>query len=241
MIFVDSSLNMNASPVRFLNLPLPAMFWAIFTTLASGLPTSEASEWIKIGEESGITTYRKEIKDSPIVAFKGEAVILASIPRIIGVLEAVEREHEWMSGVVESYNLEKRSESDRFEYNRTKTPWPLQDRDFVIHTRTRLIRDPTPTLHIRMYSEESEKKPAVDGVVRGELIDSHFTLRQISREKTFFSCEIQADPKGMIPKWVVNLFQKSWPLETITGLRQQLLKPDIQENQTLLNLLSTSQ
>ncbi len=199
---------------------------------------SRASEWEKVSEDRGITTFRKEIPGSPIVAFKGEAEIGASIPRIIGVLEAIQRENEWMAGVVESHNIEQRTESDRFEYNRTETPWPLQDRDFVIHTRTTLERTPVPTVRIQMNSEPHSKKPHQPGVVRAELIDSSFTLRQITPLRTLFTCEIQADPKGVIPKWAVNLFQRSWPFRTISGLRQQLFKPDIQENQTLIRLLS---
>ena len=89
-----------------------------------------------------------------------------------------------------------------------------------------------------MSSAENPKKPVRSGVVRGELIDSSFTLQQLGPKKTRFICEIHADPKGAIPKWVVNLFQKSWPYDTITGLRQQLKKADIKENETVLKLLA---
>jgi hypothetical protein len=218
--------------------PLNALFLS-FSLLCSG-PRTLAAEWEKLAEEEGITTYRKEIHGSPIIAFRGEAEINAGIPRIIGVLEAVQREKEWMSGVGESYNIEQRSESDRFEYLRTITPGPFQDRDFVIHARTTFEKNPEPTVRIQINSEPNIKKPPISGVVRGELIDSTFTLRQITPDRTFFTCEIQADPKGAIPKWVVNLFQKSWAYKTISGVRHQLQKSGIEENQTLIKLLSPS-
>ncbi|NDF13712.1 hypothetical protein EB061_00080 [bacterium] len=221
-----------------MNNPFPPLLLLLLTGFPLETTLASASNWEKIEEKDGITTYRKELPESPVVAFWGEAEIPAGIPRIIGILEAVQREKEWMAGVGESYNIERRTESDRFEYNRTETPWPLQDRDFVIHTRTSFERSPAPTVRIQMNSEPDPKKPPVDGVVRGELIDSSFTLRQIAPDRTWFSCEIQADPKGIIPKWVVNLFQKSWPYDTISGLRQQLLKSDIRENETLMKLLT---
>jgi len=211
-------------------------FWVAF--LSPAFAWSES--WEKIREEEGISTFRKEIAGSPVVAFRGEAVIEDSMARVAGVLEAVEREIEWMADVGESYNLEVKDEADRWEYNRTKTPWPLQDRDFVIHTRISFKRDPLPELLIRMSSEENPKKPRISGVVRGNLIDSSFTLQQLEPKKTRFVCEIHADPKGGIPKWVVNLFQKSWPYDTISGLRKQLLKKDIEENKTVLRLISDS-
>ncbi len=199
-----------------------------------------AGGWEKIGEQDGVLSFRKEVPGSPVVAFRGEAVIEDSMARIAGVLEAVEREKEWMADVGESYNLEVASESDRWEYNRTETPWPLQDRDFVVHTLISLKKDPLPVLTIQMNSAENPKKPKVKGVVRGDLLDSSFVLKFIEPKKTAFSCEIHADPKGGIPKWVVNLFQKSWPTDTIMGLRKQLMKKDVHENQTLLKMISGS-
>jgi hypothetical protein len=35
------------------------------------------------------------------------------------------------------------------------------------------------------------------------------------------------DPKGFIPSWIVNFFQKSWPLHTFEAIRIQAAKPDI--------------
>ncbi len=198
---------------------------------------SPSTEWVKISTEDGVTTYKREIPNSPVVAFKGEAIVEDSLAKIAGVLDEVAREKEWMADLAESYNIEIKTESDRWEYNRTSTPWPLHDRDFVIHTIISFAKIPVPTLTIQMNSALHDQKPVVPGVVRGELMDSNFTMKYVAPNKTLFSCEILADPKGVIPKWVVNLFQKSWPHDTITGLRKQLQKKDIRENETVNKLL----
>jgi hypothetical protein len=199
--------------------------------------SSVAAEWEKIGEQEGITTFRKEIPGSPIVAFRGEAVIEDSMAKIAGVLEDVPREIEWMADVGTSYNIEITNEADRWEYNLTKTPWPLKNRDFVVHTLISFKKGPEPVLHIQMNSGENSKKPVTSDAVRGELMDSSFVLKSIGKNRTYFTCEIHADPKGIIPKWVVNLFQKSWPFDTITGLRKQLKKSDIKENERVAELM----
>ena len=36
--------------------------------------------------------------------------------------------------------------------------------------------------------------------------------------------EIITDPKGMMPNWLTNLVQKSWPVETLNGIRGQFVK-----------------
>ena len=142
-----------------------------------------------------------------------------------------------MADLVESSEIEKASETDRWEYNRTSTPWPLRDRDFVMRTVVSFEKTPVPTLTIQMNSGLNPKKPVIDGVVRGEIVDSKFVLKAIEPGKTWFSCEVLADPKGDIPKWVVNLFQKGWPRDTIEGLRAQVQKPVVVENETLKRLV----
>ncbi|MFI5389926.1 MAG: hypothetical protein ACHQYQ_01090, partial [Bacteriovoracales bacterium] len=63
--------------------------------------------------------------------------------------------------------------------------------------------------------------------VRGELIESKYVLTPMGPSKTKLEVEIVCDPKGMIPTWLVNLIQKSWPRKTITALMKQLEKPDV--------------
>lgn len=198
--------------------------------VASANPTATAV-WEKISEtDDGIATYRKEIAGSSIVAFRGEGILEAPLTKVVAVLEDIEGEKEWMADLAESAMIERVSESERWEYNRTAAPWPISDRDFVIHVKGKFQKDPIPTLTFEMVSRENAKRPAIAGVVRGDLLESKFEMKAITRDKTHFTCEILADPKGSLPKWIVNLFQKSWPRDTIEGLRKQLKKPGIQDN-----------
>ena len=39
--------------------------------------------------------------------------------------------------------------------------------------------------------------------------------------------ELHADPKGLLPAWLVNFFQKDSVRLTIAGIRKQVQKPDL--------------
>ena len=60
-------------------------------------------------------------------------------------------------------------------------------------------------------------------------------LRPLAKNETEMIMFAHIDPKGKIPKWVVNLFQKSWPrkyfrsIEKNAGLKQRPLKPGIEK------------
>jgi hypothetical protein len=45
--------------------------------------------------------------------------------------------------------------------------------------------------------------------------------------QTYVEARVFTDPKGSIPKWLVNFFQQGWPQDTFEGLRNQAKKTDI--------------
>jgi hypothetical protein len=64
--------------------------------------------------------------------------------------------------------------------------------------------------------------------VRGKIEYGLFEVTSLEPgRRSKLRAEIQADPKGAIPTWVVNFFQKGWPLNTFQGIRAQAAKPDI--------------
>ena len=64
--------------------------------------------------------------------------------------------------------------------------------------------------------------------IRGEMIDTTFVLSSIDDDKkTRVDASFLCDPKGSIPKWLVNYFLKDWPKTTFRNLRKEVLKPDI--------------
>src|SRR5207237_1192006 len=90
--------------------------------------------------------------------------------------------------------------------------------------RWKLVNKKAKTLALRYRSENDPAAPNT-GYVRGELINSRFVLTSLEGgTKTSLLAEIHADPKGSVPKWIVNMFQRSWPKDTFSGIKKQLEK-----------------
>ncbi len=196
-----------------------------------GVAMTDTEAWEEYGFEDGIRVWRKEVEGSPIVAFRGEAIVEASIPKIAAVLADAQRRGEWIADAKEAKDIRQFSPIDRIEYNRTGTPWPLLDRDFVYRTTVEADRVKR-VLRVFIRSVEDERMPARSGIVRGELMHSSYLLTEAG-DGTRVRVEIHADPKGAVPKWAVNLVQKGWPKATLEGLRRQVAKPDVFEDATL--------
>ncbi len=201
---------------------------AVLLLLGAGSCRAEG-DWEELSDENGIRVWRRETDGSPIVALRGEAVIDAPLARVASVLDDTPRQVEWACNTVEAKVVRAISPTERIVYNLTHAPWPVADRDFVFHavvTPDRKERTLTYELH---SVEDKGMPPDEDKAVRGELIDSRYVLKELEGGKTRLTVTIQADPKGSVPKWVVNLAQKAWPRETIEGLRAQCAKADVKD------------
>lgn len=184
-------------------------------------------EWIEIKVEDGITVYKAEVPGTKIVAFKGKVVMNAPIKKVIWVLADREHRREWVDRLDINEELEIISPTERIIYQSFKMPFIITNRDMVY--RSTLKKDQkTGTYKLHMESVEHKKAPKSVGV-RAQLINSNYKLTPISDTQTEVVVEILSDPKGLLPTWLVNLVQKSWPLKTLRALREQVKKDYVQE------------
>lgn len=190
----------------------------------SGIDTT----WEKVKDKDGVEVFRGDVAGTNVVAFRGVSVIDAPISHVVSVIYDVSRIKEWMSDLDSSRVILQKSTFEKIEYNRTKAPWPISDRDFVYSVDVK-VNKADKTVDILIENAVHEGAPEVKGVVRGELRSSRYLLRSIDNGlKTHIEVEILADPKGSIPKWVVNFFQRGWPSNTINGIRKIATEPNYQ-------------
>jgi hypothetical protein len=87
-------------------------------------------------------------------------------------------------------------------YERYAAPWPVSPRDFVYAQK---VMEREDGIFIVAKSVEMGV-PEREGVVRGEVIASGFYLRKVEERKTEVSYLACADPKGLLPGFVVDMF-----------------------------------
>jgi hypothetical protein len=191
--------------------------------------TQELPPWEKFDERDGIAIFRRDIPGSPIVALRGEGVVDAPLLRVASVIFDASRAAEWIDSMVEARTIRDISPVERVIWTHIGTPFLLDDRDFVYSGKfTAVPRRKQLRLDYRSVVDPLAPKTKY---VRGEFTYGVFSLTSIARgTKTFVVAEVMCDPKGSVAKWVVNLFQRSWPYNTIGALRAQARKTNIQEH-----------
>lgn len=195
-------------------------------------PKSKLPPWEKFDEEDGISVFRREIPGSPIVALRGEGLVSAPILRVASVLVDSARAPEWVDSLAEVKILRDVSDTERIEWNHFETPIVLADRDFVFKSKLE-IKPATKQILISSHSVQDPAAPKTD-YIRGHIHYANFVLTSVNQGKaTRVLAEVQCDPKGSVAKWIVNLFQKGWPHNTLTALRAQVAKKNVADDPKL--------
>ncbi|MEC9465818.1 MAG: START domain-containing protein [Myxococcota bacterium] len=201
--------------VRSLARFLAVAFTAISLTAS---PAIAADSWEVISTDENFVTKRKHVEGSSIFAFRGETVADVSIGRILSVFTDSERRKDWVDRFYSTNDLKKMGEFERTYYIRFGLPFPIEDRDYVLHAKSTIDEESrVVTAHIQ--SVEDETKPIDDCCVRAQAYGTFYRFEAIPGEnKTKVEVEVHTNPKGMLPSWLVNLIQKNWPRKTLNGL-----------------------
>ncbi len=211
--------------------------FALIHLSSSGLFAKEA-EWELFDEYQGLKMYRMEVPGSPLLAYRGEGFIDAPMAKLFTVIEDTPRKPQWMSRIQTAQVIRVLSENEKLEYVHVKLPWPLKDRDFVYKVK---VSFDTSSLSAKLHFEsvEDPSRPIEPTRIRAHVYYGNFTLTAIDGgRRVRVDADAHADPKGWVPAWAVNIYQKRLPRESIEGLMKQVLKPGIIENLTVKKMLA---
>jgi hypothetical protein len=203
-------------------LGLLAIAWAS-AALAKG--KVDADGWEQIADKENVQVYRRSVPGSKLKSMRGVGLVGAPVATVALVLLDDDRAPEWVDSLAESRVVRVSSPYEYIEYNHVAMPPLIRDREFV----TRVLLNKNPAEKTAIIDSSPIEDPAIKHtkIIRGELT-AHYVLKSIDQGKnTLLTIEIHTDPKGLLPAWVVNLFQKDWARITIAGIRKQVKKPDL--------------
>ncbi len=205
---------------------LPRAGWgsALEAMQADGFHPIPPEGWEKINHRHGVDVFAKKIPGSKLLAFRGETVIDAPVEKIYSVLVSTDPAFrlEWVDRLIDTANLEIDSDHEGTIYHLFDLPWPIADRDYVLHIKGYRDRE-TGRVYLVLRSVDHPNDPGTRGV-RAITTFTGYELIPLSPEKTRVSVEVLTDPRGLIPSWLVNLVQKTWPSDTLHGLSRQVEK-----------------
>jgi hypothetical protein len=192
---------------------------------AGSTRAADSDGWEQIADKEGVKVYRRSVPGSRLKSMRGIGIVDAPVRIVALVLLDDPRAPEWVDSLAESRVVRVLSPYEYVEYNHVAMPAIVRDREFITRVSLAVSRADA-TAYIRSVPTD-DPSIAHTKIVRG-LLSGYYALQSIDGGKrTLLTIELHSDPAGLIPAWLVNLFQKDWARATIAGIRRQTKKPDL--------------
>jgi hypothetical protein len=179
--------------------------------------------WRQDLTDQGVTVGVKDEPGRNLPVFRGTGTVDASVFELLAILDDAGRHCDWMPNCAGSQLLKKTSDWDRIEYHRTSAPFPVSDRDVVVHSVVTGNVD-KQEVWARFDATSLAGHGPVDGAVRMPRLRGYYLLQALDAQRSRVTYQIDADPGGMLPDWLARLASRKLPVQTIVGLRKQAAK-----------------
>lgn len=159
--------------------------------------------WTLTYNKAGITVWTQGLQEEKSLhKIKCRMVCKdVSAETMYDVLHDIEYRRKWDSNVIETYDIGKLTVNADLGYYSWKCPKPLRNRD-VITLRSWL---PIGADYIIMnYSVKHHKYPPKKDLVRAVSIQTGYMVQSQGTNQCTLTYLAQVDPRGSLPKWVVN-------------------------------------
>lgn len=181
---------------------------------------SFAADWELKKNEDGIIVYTREIANSDFLEYKGIATVNASRRKVAEVILRISDYINWFPDCLDSKRLSYPDKNEVLVYYKIDSPWPVKDRDAVVHLYINDEPDKNKTtIDFKAEPNSLEKYP---GVVRVPKSSGYWKLESINNQ-TKVTYQNHADPGGSVPAWVVNMFVVDAPFKTLLAIKNKFI------------------
>jgi hypothetical protein len=190
------------------------LIWIIATFFS--LQAQNSDDWSLRKDKDGVKVYYKQTSD--VHEIKLATSLKIPLSGLIQLFSEVENYPKWGYKVMESRLLQRISDTEMYYYSRLDFPWPMSDRDLVMHTH--LIQDPVSHRITAVSVAAPDYIPAVKDVERMRNAHTQWTLVPGKGGWVYVEYYIYSHPGGSIPDWMVNMAIDVAPRETIKNIRE---------------------
>ena len=162
---------------------------------------------------NNIKVYSRPIANTGLRELK--AITSAEVPlsNLLAIIKDVEYYPSWVYRCSEAKILNKVSENEFYYYQKTFFPWPLSNRDIVIHVKISQNKNSGEiTVKLDGVPDYIEKKA---GLVRVRKFAGKWVLTPKDDGKINIVHELFIETKGEIPPWLIDYAAVEGPYSTM--------------------------
>lgn len=178
--------------------------------------------WKLNKDQDGIKVYSSELKGIKFKAVKVECTLAGNFEKLFSIIADVSHNSEWVYNSRTNMVLKKYSPLDFIYYTETHIPWPLSNRDAIIHMR--IYTDSLPKYLTITGTGEPTFIPERPGKVRVPHYLAYWRVTMPTSKTIRIVYTVEVDPGGSVSSWISNMFVEKGPFETFKKLAEKLAK-----------------
>jgi hypothetical protein len=186
-----------------------------FYFIAPGLVFAQ-NEWKLNREGNGIKVYTQKLDDSKFKSVKVVCNIIGTIDKLVAILKNVDGNIKWVYNTKRTYSIKTVSNNEFIYYAETALPWPLTNRDVVIHM---LFNKDSINKTLLVKATGLKDETATNkNIVRIPYFNGLWQVTNTDETHIHITYTLSVDPGGTIPAWAYNKFVSKGPYNTFNNL-----------------------
>ncbi len=179
-------------------------------------------------ETEGIKIYVRPSQHSNLKELKTVTRYKTSLSNLVALIADKESYPKWVYGCSKSYILKRVKENETYHYQQTDTPWPLSNRDMVVHNI--VLQDSVSKVVTIKSKGYPEYIPHNASVVRVPEFSAYWKFTPLPNDEVEVEYFMSLDPGGEIPDWVVNIAVSEGPVKTLKNMEALLRRYNLHKN-----------
>lgn len=194
---------------------------AALASAAFTAPALAGDKWTTVARKSGITVTIRREQGRQFPTFRGTGRVDADLWKLVAIIRDASKHTQWVDHCTESGLLKAIDDMTHILYNRIDVPWPAKDRDAVIHGKI-TFTDPSREVKVHFRGVTTSLRKTPPDALAIPHIEGHWYLVSMGKGKTLVEYQVNADPGGELPQWIVELGSNEQPMVTLLNLRAQV-------------------
>ena len=175
-----------------------------------------AENWVEVRNENGILVEKLDDPSRVLPILRAKTTVAGKPEAVLAWVRDSSSYPRWMADCEEARQIKSDGEVS-YAYNRVGAPWPVSDRDSVVRAVYEDRGDGSHRVDFENTADVSV--PVPEDVVRMTKIVGHWDLRPDGSGGTALEYQIDSDPGGSLPGWLVARVANENPFTTVGNLK----------------------
>lgn len=184
---------------------------------------SQAANWRLEKDKNGIQIYTRLTEGSKFKEVKVLCEIDGTLSELFAFLSDIENYKAVVYKTKEAYMVRQVNELDFYYYTETSLPWPVKNRDLVVHMK--FFPDPENKQLIIRAEDATGFVPPKHDIVRIAYWRSYWLVKKKSPSRLSIEYIFKVDPSGELPAWLVNLTATLGPYSSFVKMEENMKLP----------------